>query len=190
MKTILFFILGTIAFKSFSQGKGSFSDPRDKKTYKTVQINNIVWMSENLNFKPEGESWCPGGKDDNCNKLGRLYKWEVAKKVCPSGWRLPTKEEFEGLVETAKKGGAKAFNSLNTGGSLSFVSQYAGSRGDSANTSTIKYWDFNTAAYFWSATEGKNTYSWLLGIDSKKKFAIVYSDYREDAISVRCVKEK
>lgn len=190
MKAIFLLLIGLVFTPAYSQEKGSFTDPRDNKTYKTVKINNLVWMAENLGFKPEGDSWCPGGKVQNCDKMGRLYRWDMAKKVCPSGWRLPAKEEFEALIETAKKGGAKACNSLDASGPLGFISQYAGSYGDSASTGKLKYWDYQNAAYFWSSTEGKNTYSWLMGSDIKKKFAMVFSDYREDAISVRCVQVK
>ncbi|MDR0331261.1 MAG: YARHG domain-containing protein, partial [Chitinispirillales bacterium] len=54
-----------------------------------------------------GKSWCYGGDAEaNCQKYGRLYDWETAKTACPSGWRLPSREEWHRLVQTA--GGEKS----------------------------------------------------------------------------------
>ncbi|MDR0515765.1 MAG: fibrobacter succinogenes major paralogous domain-containing protein [Fibromonadaceae bacterium] len=89
------------------------------KTYKTVKIGNQTWMAENMNYNAAG-SVCYENSESNCNKYGRLYNWETAMAVCPSGWHLPSDDEWTTLenfvsIETAGTK-LKAFNGWNDSG--------------------------------------------------------------------------
>ena len=74
-------------------------------------------MAQNLNYLPEdtvgtiwaGKSLCGGGAwkgkiEGDCNIYGRLYEDDFTKKeeninsICPDGWSLPSKKQYEILT--------------------------------------------------------------------------------------------
>ena len=75
--TLLFALSLTVFLVACGQ---SFTDPRDGQAYKIVQIGNLTWFAQNLNYEVDG-SVCPEGDSRNCDKYGRLYTWEVAQNV-------------------------------------------------------------------------------------------------------------
>ena len=83
----------------------TFTDSRDGKVYEITQVGDQIWMAENLAYKPDqGNYWAVDNKERKVKKhkygYGYLYDWETATKVCPQGWCLPSKEDFEILFET------------------------------------------------------------------------------------------
>jgi len=65
-----------------------------------VEIGNQIWTAENMNHEPSsGNSWCYDNDDSYCDKYGRLYDWEAAMSVCPNGWRLPSRGDWDILAE-------------------------------------------------------------------------------------------
>ena len=79
----------------------TFTDPRDGKIYRTVVVNGDLWFGQNLNYASGG--YCYQDYEPNCEKYGRLYTYAEAKTVCPSGWHLPSQNEYDGAVAFLKQ---------------------------------------------------------------------------------------
>lgn len=190
---VLFFLLS--ACSEF------YTDPRDGQSYGVVKIGEQIWMAENLNYATESSA-CPDGDTRNCKRLGRLYSWAEAKTVCPEGWRLPTKADFEKLIAEMLKGGMASskgdagvalkakdgwFKKGNGSDVLGFKALPAGFRGADG-----KFDGIGGYAYFWSATEdaeNRESNAFYLFLSFSSDAASINAFAKEDYRSVRCVSD-
>lgn len=159
-----------------------FTDERDGKQYKFIEVDGMTWMADNLNYESE-ESYCYEGNADNCKNWGRLYTWKAASEYCPDGWHLPNNEEWDKLI-WAFGGNDVAGKALKVGGTSEFEAMMAGYR-DKKNF----YGKVDSSAYFWSATEQNSTYASFRGMYKQYSNIGPYTYTKGDAFSVRCVKD-
>lgn len=172
----------------------SFTDIRDGKVYKKVQIGTQEWMAENLNYST-GNSWCYDNNPSNCNVYGRLYDWETAKTACPSGWHLPSDAEWTTLTsflggEAVAGGKMKSTNAFweapNAGATNS--SCWSGLPGG------LRYGDgvFNaigSLGSWWSSTEGSTLDAWYSRLGYSSSAFVRYYFYKSNGFSVRCLRD-
>ena len=113
-----------------TKDRGVIKD-RAGQEYQTVVIETQQWMAENLNYATDS-SMCYDDKDANCNLFGRLYSLADADTVCPTGWHLPSKDEWATLFSVA---GCSDFISKNRCDDVGYVLKSTG--GWTASTSTL-----------------------------------------------------
>lgn len=83
---------------------GSFKDSRNGATYSTVVVDGVAWMAENLRYIEKGTAGMISSKDVGASSdFGVLYAYQTALSVCPSGWHLPTREEWQKLIDAVSK---------------------------------------------------------------------------------------
>ena len=157
--------------------------------YKTVTIGTQTWTAENMRTIADN-SLCYDNNPENCKKYGRLYQWYDAQGVCPAGWHLPSKADFNVLMENV--GGAT--NLKSTEGWTGFMR--AGCAGlNSSKFSALPagynmgtFLELGKEAYFWTSSIREDGYSWFVSLDCKK--ANIKSSPSTHHMSVRCVKNQ
>lgn len=171
---------------------GTFTDPRDQKTYKYVTIGKQVWMAENLAYKPSnGNYWAFWNDEGNVAKYGYLYDWQTAKNVCPTGWHLPSDAEWdqltgfvgsnEGTKLKAKSGWSSNGNGTDDYG---FSALPGGYRLGNGSFYRIGYY-----GDWWSATELNATTAWGRSMIGDNSDVGRNSNNKSWGFSVRCVRD-
>ncbi len=79
--------------------EGTFIDKRDGKTYGWVRIGKQVWMTRNLAYRANEGCYAYKNRYKRAEREGYLYTWDAAQKAAPEGWHLPSKEEYDEMVE-------------------------------------------------------------------------------------------
>jgi uncharacterized protein (TIGR02145 family) len=175
----------------------------DGKSYPIVQIGDQWWMTENLSYKTDSNSWAYNIDEINTENYGRLYTWEAAKAACPLGWHLPTDIEWEQLAQyiSDQKGPysnwhddwyevgkhLKALSGWNNDGNgtddFGFSALPGGYLGYGSN-----FFGIGSIGYWWSATEHERNHALFRSLIYYE--TNICRDYnpKDYGYSVRCVK--
>jgi len=194
---------------------------RDKSgnTYNTIKIGDQLWLAENLkttryndgdsiplvtdntewsNLTTPGYCWYDNDEMTYGYFYGALYNWYAVNtgKLCPTGWHVPTDDEWTTLVNylggesvaggKMKETGTVHWSSPNTGATneSGFTALPGGYRGDLAAFRNI-----GTHADWWYSTQSGTTDAW-----SRSLSYDVVNSYRnlrdmKYGFSVRCLKD-
>jgi uncharacterized protein (TIGR02145 family) len=188
---------------------GEFTDTRDDKTYKTVKIGNQWWMSENLAYDVSDGCWAYNNDESNVATYGRLYTWEAAKNACPSGWHLPTDDEWKQLEmaigmsqseadDTGWRGTNEGTKLKDTSGwyNNSFINGngtddfgFSALPGGYRTTSLGYFFDISYHGTWWSATVYGSDYAWRRYVNYNNTGVGRNDVNKGNGHSVRCVRD-
>jgi len=171
--------------------------------YGLVVIGEQCWQEKNLNIIPfVGNSWCYNNLTSNCEIYGRLYNWAAANTVCPTGWRLPSDNDWKalelylGMTET--QANATGWRGTNEGEKLKSLEGWANA-GNETNasgfnglpgghrTTSGNFIRVTERGYWWSSTQvASNT--WIYRYLDSASTQVYRIDVIDVGFSVRCIR--
>jgi uncharacterized protein (TIGR02145 family) len=193
----------------------------DLNYYKVVKIGTQTWMGENLNtgvaipstvdqtVSPTIKKYGYADDDRNCQVFGGLYQWSAmmqgspsdsgaigtTRGICPVGWHVPTKKEWEYLCGylgesvasvKLKEAGTTHWQAGNVATNESGFTALPGGMYDGQFFSTM-----TSHAFIWTATTEKNTgwyYSTQFEYNSEK---VIFPKYHwREAAAIRCIMDQ
>jgi uncharacterized protein (TIGR02145 family) len=81
----------------FTASPEYFTDNRDGQQYLLTKIGSQIWTAENIRYQSPN-SWT--NPNFPSQSYGKLYNWNEAQSVCPSGFSLPSRTEYETMTTT------------------------------------------------------------------------------------------
>ena len=197
---------------------GKIVDPRDGNKYKVAKIGNHYWMAENLRYTDSSETpnlkggvWCYENSKDSCSKYGPLYSYQAAmnigpvavedyekRGICPTGWRIPSKDDWNELILLIDYFGGEGLVGMNVKSIKGWVTDSlahkpmnrfgfnampAGRR----NSENGEFMSTRKYAFFWSSIEKDEgtSFGYTLRYDNDLLDKGFF--YKDHGMSVRCV---
>ncbi len=205
---------------TFTTTSSSLVSDIDGNVYNTVTIGTQVWLKENLKATKytdgtsipnitDNTSWstlATAAYSDYSNlpassaTYGRLYNYFVVastntKKVCPTGWHVPTDAEWATLISFLG-GDVVAGGKLKETGTSHWITPNTGATNETGFTAlpggyrseTGTYGLIGNSGYWWSSTEGGTTFSWDRYMYYNSGNAVRGDMDKNGGFSVRCLK--
>ncbi|MFA5493099.1 MAG: FISUMP domain-containing protein [Bacteroidales bacterium] len=165
-----------------------FVDQRDMQIYRTVEIGNQCWMAQNLNFKSELGSYCYNNSEGLCNIYGKFYSYQAATQSCPNGWKLPSLEDVEQLINYVGDSHNERFDKLVEHGYTGFDMKLGGQCGQS---NTKPYIFLGTSAGIWTSTTTTDIIpsNYILFFGDPLGCRVMSATTKKLCYFVRCIKE-
>lgn len=162
-----------------------FIDERDGREYKIIRIGNKLMTAENMCHRID--KCCYMYMDDysSFDKNGFLYNQKALDLICPPGWHVATKKEFESFYEFVDA----AVNSMNlvqkASGALSDKNINLQLGGLGSECMGDYFWE-GEGAYFWTSSKDADGNPLYCSIDS---YGIHFSkpEQLQDLFSIRLV---
>ena len=201
--------LGSLTIERYCPGIPTVN--YEGRTYNTIKIGDQCWLKENLDVgnilnktTPQTnngliERYCYDDDPENCLTYGGLYQWDEvmqysttppgAQGICPNGWHVPTRAEYDLLVGAA--GGSNSLKAIGQGtgngagtNTSGFSALLAGGLSE-----TSHYGGLNDQFRFWTSEEKSSNKAFYLFSYSLDNDTHTGSNYKETAKSVRCIKD-
>ncbi len=207
----------------------------DGNVYNTVLIGEQCWMKENLKTTTYKNGTAIPNVTSNSgwsaltsgayawynndiswkDRLGALYNWfavDDANGLCPSGWHVPTDDEWTALTDYIGGTGSPHGNELKS------CRQVNSPLGSGCNTSVHPRWNSNSSnwgtddygfsglpsgfrgqngsfynlgviVYLWSSAETSSTGAWIRQLTYIDGIVAVGNGYKRSGFIVRCLKD-
>lgn len=197
---------------------------KDGNVYNTVYIGDQVWMKENLKTTKYNDNtpipnvtgaleWSQlttgaycwySNKESNKEVYGGLYNWYAVNtgKLCPTGWHVPSDEEWHELATFLDPGAVMGFTeSTSAGGKLkeTGTTHWTSPNTDATNTTNFNalpggYRNFdgvfngvNGNANFRTSTVFDAGFSWYRYLNYQSGGLYRTTGNKEGGFSVRCI---
>jgi len=198
----------------------------DGNLYNTLKIGTQLWMTENLRSTRLNDNtpipnvtdntlWIGTSNPAYCwynndfaykSAYGALYNWYAVNsgKLCPSGWHVPTDDEFKTLEQSlgmatdqlnlwGTRGtdqGTKLKNQTgwDEGGNGTNSSGFSALPGGYRFGGTGEFFLLTTITYFWTSTEHDADRGWYRRLDSSSPAVYRASTSKKGGKYIRCLK--
>jgi len=183
----------TISISNSANATDILIDPRSKSGYEyygIVKIGNQWWFARNLALDGGYPTSNPPYDDKymNYHDYGFLYIEQIIDNICPNGWRIPTKDDWDKLF--SQYDSSSLYKELLPGGESGFNIVLGG-----MGINTVypaMYNGKDNYGFFWSQTKlaGQNAEShWIITFDNIKHRVLKGYMSSSSLYSVRCVKD-